>query len=91
LKDADSSKSAAREEILTARQLAELLKVSETTVRRLAREGRIPALRITPRLLRFQLKAVLSALDGTNTPRPAARRKTETGGADAQLTFSEML
>jgi excisionase family DNA binding protein len=89
VKDADPPKPAAREEFLTARQLAEVLKVSESTVRRLAREGRIPAVRVTPRLLRFQLKSVLQALDGS--ARAASRRRHEEAGDDAQLTFAEML
>jgi excisionase family DNA binding protein len=73
VKDADPPKPAAREEFLTARQLAEVLKVSESTVRRLAREGRIPAVRVTPRLLRFQLKSVLQAL-GPRRVAPQTRR-----------------
>ncbi len=52
-----------REEFLTARQLAGLLQVSESTVRRLAREGRIPSVRLSARLLRFHLASVMSALD----------------------------
>ncbi len=50
------------EVFLTARQLAAVIQVSESTVRRLAREGRIPSVRVTPHLLRFHLEAVLSAL-----------------------------
>src|SRR4028118_2370506 len=54
-----------REEFLTARQLAAILQVSESTVRRLAREGRIPAIRLTARLPRFHLQSVMHAPDGT--------------------------
>lgn len=90
MKDADPAKASAREEFLTARQLAAILQVSESTVRRLAREGRIPSVRLTPRLLRFRLAAVLQALDGTT--RPAPRRKPEGDKPDdSQLTFAEML
>jgi excisionase family DNA binding protein len=87
--DAHASKDGARDEFVTARQLAAFLQVSESTVRRLAREGRIPSVRLTPRLLRFNLKAVCRALDGDSRPRPS--RQTEPAQDDAQLTFAEML
>jgi excisionase family DNA binding protein len=49
--------------------------VSESTVRRLAREGRIPAVRLTSRLIRFQRSAVLHALNGTQQKsRPRRQR-----------------
>lgn len=84
-----------REEFLTARQLAALLQVSESTVRRLAREGRIPSVRLTSRLMRFHLPSVLNALDGTTTSartRPATRRTTpETLKEDTQLSFTDLL
>ena len=67
-----------REEFLTARQLAALLQVSESTVRRLAREGRIPSVRLTSRLMRFHLSSVISALDGTQT-KTRTRRATPHG------------
>ena len=91
MKDAHSHspKEDGREEFLTARQLAARLQVSESTVRRLAREGRIPSLRLTPRLIRFNLKAVCKALDGAS--RHATRRTEERERDDAQLSFSEML
>ncbi len=65
MKDVGSSKDETREEFLTARQLAAVLQVSESTVRRLAREGRIPSVRLTTRLIRFNLKSVCKALDGS--------------------------
>ena len=52
-----------REEFLTARQLAKVLQVSESTVRRLARKRRIPSVRVTPHIIRFHLDAVREALD----------------------------
>ena len=80
--------SRSREEFLTARQLAAILQVSETTVRRLAQSGRIPSIRITPHILRFHLKAVRDALDGTKR----ARRSSEEAGAEsAQLSFADLL
>ena len=88
MKDAHPNREEAREEFLTARQLAEVLQVSESTVRRLARDGRIPCVRLTPRLLRFNLKAVCRALDGGDThARPKRRRSEEPEREEAQLSF----
>ena len=75
----------AREEFLTARQLAEILQVSESTVRRLAQRGRIPSIRITPHIIRFHLKAVRKALDGTDRSRRADAVES------AQLSFADLL
>jgi excisionase family DNA binding protein len=92
VKESDQSAAATRGEFLTARQLAGVLQVSESTVRRLAREGSIPAVRVTSRLLRFRLEAVLRALEDSK-PRPKARRNKagEDGHDQAQLSFAEML
>jgi excisionase family DNA binding protein len=77
-----------REEFLTARQLAAILQVSESTVRRLAQKGRIPSVRITPHIIRFHLKAVRNALDGTkNSRRNAAEMEAES----AQLSFADLI
>lgn len=91
MKDDHSPAHDGREEFLTARQLASVLQVSESTVRRLAREGRIPSVRLTPRLIRFNLKAVYKALDGTSRPRHPRRDAEETAEDDAQLSFADML
>jgi excisionase family DNA binding protein len=64
-----------REEFLTARQLADVLQVSESTVRRLAAKRRIPSVRLTPRIIRFHLDAVREALETD----------------DAQLSFEDLL
>ena len=72
-----------REEFMTARQLAAVLQVSESTVRRLAHKGRIPAIRITPHLIRFHLQAVRDALDGKRPRRPELD--------SAQLSFADLL
>lgn len=88
MKDGHPNREEAREEFLTARQLAEVLQVSESTVRRLAREGRIPCVRLTTRLLRFNLKAVYRALDGSDTNTRSKRRQAEEDARDdAQLSF----
>ncbi|MDQ3818431.1 MAG: helix-turn-helix domain-containing protein [Acidobacteriota bacterium] len=78
-----------REEFLTARQLAAILQVSESTVRRLAQKGRIPAVRITPHILRFHLKAVRKALDGAGST--ARRGNANEEVESAQLSFSDIL
>ena len=91
MKDAGSSKDDAREEFLTARQLAAVLQVSESTVRRLAREGRIPSVRLTSRLIRFNPKAVYKALDGSSRQRHPRHNEDESEQDDAQLSFADML
>ena len=88
MKDAPTSADGAREDFLTARQLASILQVSESTVHRLAREGRIPSVRITPRLVRFNLKAVRQALDGANSR--ASRRNASEPADDSQLSFADI-
>ena len=77
-----------REEFLTARQLAGVLQVSESTVRRLAQKGRIPSVRITPHIIRFHLQAVRDALDGARRSR---RNAAESQAESAQLSFTDLL
>ena len=78
-----------REEFLTARQLAKILQVSESTVRRLARKRRIPSVRVTPRIVRFHLDAVREALD---VPRHRIRHGEFTERVDdAQLSFDDLM
>jgi len=77
-----------REEFLTARQLAKVLQVSESTVRRLARKRRIPSVRITPQIIRFHLDAVREALE---VPRSRIRHGEFTEQIDdAQLSFEDL-
>jgi len=94
MKDAHPNREEAREEFLTARQLAGVLQVSESTVRRLARDGRIPCVRLTPRLLRFNPRAVFRALDGDGAASAGRRGRPKSGDDprdEAQLSFSEMM
>lgn len=87
-KELPPSPTETREEFLTARQLAAILQVSETTVRRLARTGRIPSIRLTPRIMRFHLQSVRDALDG----RPRTRRsQAEAEAENLQLSFTDLL
>jgi excisionase family DNA binding protein len=51
-----------RTDFLTARQLAQILQISESTIHRLRRAGRIPAVLVTEKLIRFNLKDVSRAL-----------------------------
>jgi len=77
-----------REEFLTARQLAKILQVSESTVRRLARTRRIPSVRVTPHIIRFHLDAVREALD---VPRSRIRHgELPKDVDDAQLSFEDL-
>ena len=77
-----------REEFLTARQVAAVLQVSESTVRRLARKRRIPSVRLTPRIIRFHLDAVREALD---VPRTKIRHGEYDQPVDnAQLSFDDL-
>ena len=81
---------APRKDFLTARQLAAVLQVSESTVYRLAHEGRIPCVRLTSRLLRFHLTAVRHALDAASRNRMQGNAN-ETPFDDAQLSFDDLL
>lgn len=89
-KELQSPAAESREEFLTARQLASILQVSESTVRRLAQTGRIPSIRLTTRLVRFYLPAVREALDGGGAKR-TRRQSDETTATDAQLSFADLL
>jgi excisionase family DNA binding protein len=76
-----------RQEFLTAKQLAQILQVSESTVRRLARRRRIPSVKLTPHIIRFHLDAVREALD---VPRSRIRHGEYAEQVDdAQLSFDE--
>ena len=81
-----------RADYLTARQLAEVLQVSESTVHRLRRAGRIPAVMLTDRLIRFNLRDVQKAL----RPSTAARAQADESAPDEdhqpspQLTFEDL-
>ncbi|MFN2455113.1 MAG: helix-turn-helix transcriptional regulator [Pyrinomonadaceae bacterium] len=90
--DAEHQESQPRDEFLTARQLATILQVSETTVRRLAHKGRIPCIRLTPRLTRFHLQSVRNALNGVPASRPRHTSKAaENSDENPQLSFSDLL
>lgn len=49
-------------ELLTADELAERLRVRPATIRLWAREGRIPRIRISGKVIRFDVSAVIDLL-----------------------------
>ncbi len=51
-----------RDDLLTATELAERLRVKPSTVLDWQRAGRIPAIRLSHKILRFNLGEVLAAL-----------------------------
>jgi predicted DNA-binding transcriptional regulator AlpA len=78
-----------RAEYLTARQLSEVLQISEASVHRLRRSGRIPAVLLTDRLIRFNLREVQKAL------KPQTAASTDDGNQSdepsPQLSFEDLL
>jgi excisionase family DNA binding protein len=56
---------AKKTEYLTAKQLGQILQISESTIHKLRRAGKIPAVMLTDRLIRFNLKDVKQALRPT--------------------------
>lgn len=80
-------------EYLTARQLGEVLQISESTVHRLRRSGRIPAILLTDRLIRFNLRDVQKALKPSHSPRPQANADgspPQEKEPDPQLSFDSL-
>jgi excisionase family DNA binding protein len=87
----DPSDANKRAEYLTAKQLAEILQISESTIHKLRRAGKIPAVMLTERLIRFHLKDVKHALrsiaqPGGNHHDPAAQNAEP----DPQLSFADL-
>ena len=89
--DANEPAKEKRVEYLTAQQLADVLQVSESTVHRLRRAGRIPAIELTGRLIRFNLRDVQKALKAMQASRPhddgEPHRDDE---PTAQLSFNDL-
>jgi excisionase family DNA binding protein len=82
-----------RVEYLTAQQLAEILQVSESTIHRLRRAGRIPAVALTDRLIRFNLRDVQKALRPTQIARAPSDNGGEAGESEdsgPQLSFDDL-
>ena len=80
-----------RAEYLTARQLSEVLQISEASVHRLRRAGRIPAVRLTDRLIRFNLRDVQRALRPQTTT-PSSDHESDTEREQSpQMSFEDLL
>ena len=47
---------------LTAEELAQSLRLSPDTIRQMARDKKIPAIRLSPKVIRFDAQAVADAL-----------------------------
>ena len=62
-------------DLLTAEQLAARLHVRPSTVRRWAQESRIPAVRLTPKVIRYELAAVVAAMTNGQEPEGVANDK----------------
>ena len=59
-------------DLLTAAELAERLRVKTGTVSEWVRRGVIPAIRINPKVIRFDFDAVVSALKDGDKPKAEA-------------------
>ena len=79
-----------RADYLTARQLADVLQVSEATIHRLRRAGRIPAVLLTDRLIRFNLRDVQKALRHQVASHSAVGGEPEQEPTP-QLSFEDLL
>jgi excisionase family DNA binding protein len=60
-------------ELLTADQLADRLRIRPRTVQKWARRGRIPTVRLSPKVVRFRWSTVLAALCGSTRHSEATR------------------
>jgi len=80
-----------RGEYLTARQLADVLQISEATVHRLRRTGRIPAVVLTDRLIRFNLRDVQKALRPLTASQDHDREVAPEDQFNPQLSFDDLI
>jgi len=76
-----------RSEYLTARQLAEVLQIGESTVHRLRRNGVIPAVVLTQRLIRYNLRDVRNALRPIQASQSRVEHEQE---PSPQLSFEDL-
>lgn len=84
MKAAEKKEPDKRVGLLTARQLAAALQVSEQTIHRLRRSGKIPAVMVSDRIIRFSWREVRAALGGR--PHSAEAQPED----DLQLTFNDL-
>ena len=78
-----------KENLLTTREVAVRLKVSASTVRRMAREGRLPALRVG-KLWRFPLQELVVKLRQRNLASGQNKRKRRSGFFDWRSFVTEL-
>ena len=64
-------------DLLTADEVAERLRVSPRTIRAWTLEGLIPAIRITGKVIRYDLEAVLKAVRTNATQRSQAEGEAD--------------
>ena len=62
-------------ELLTAEELADRLRVQPGTVRQWSRRGWIPAVRLSPKVVRYELPAVIEAMTKRQTAGEVDRAK----------------
>jgi excisionase family DNA binding protein len=80
-----------RADYLTTRQLAEVLQVSQGTIHRRRRTGRIPAVLLTDKLIRFNLRDVQKALRQHSGSHSPDGTETEAGQEPIpQLSFEDV-
>ncbi len=87
--DVELSEPAKRVEYLTAKQLAQILQISESTIHKLRRTGKIPAVMLTDRLIRFNLKEVKHALRAAQSGDHPAHPATHAEEPSPQLSFED--
>jgi excisionase family DNA binding protein len=77
--------------LLTAQELARVLKLNPQTLYRLARRGVLPAIRIGKKALRFDLAQVRNALQAQTTSLTLVRPTAPTGDQAAVTMLDELL
>ncbi len=85
----EASEQTKRVEYLTAKQLAQVLQISESTIHKLRRAGKIPAVMLTDRLIRFNLKEVKHALRASHANDHQPHHSAHADEPDPQLSFED--
>ena len=85
--EVETSEQAKKVEYLTAKQLAQILQISESTIHKLRRSGKIPAVMLTDRLIRFNLKDVKHALRPVQSGGNHQHETTHTEEPSPQLSL----
>ena len=63
-------------DLLTADEMAQRLRVRPATVKTWARSGRIPTVRLSPKVIRYDAEAVVAALTAQAAPGPREGRRS---------------